>query len=181
MSGNIDENYTNNSEDENTGRQNYSDNRRDNFLYRQYSKSGNTSRQIELRNDISRSSEYPYSPKNKSDQACYVSPKRSQDKKDAKFICYLSDSDSVESVNYYISEKKRLVKQKKLPPIGVFWDIENCRIPKGRSAVSVAQLIRDLFFTGYREAEFIVVCDVKKESNQSLQELSDAQVFVVFF
>lgn len=74
---------------------------------------------------------------------------------------------------------KYLVKQNKLHPIGVFWDIENYRIPKGWSAVAVAQLIRDLFFIGYREAEFVVVCDVKKENNQCLQELSDAQVCLI--
>ncbi|GLH10689.1 Limkain-b1 [Gryllus bimaculatus] len=66
-----------------------------------------------------------------------------------------------------------------LPPIGVFWDIENCQVPKGRSAVAVAQVIRKRFFTGFREAEFLVVCDVKKESNQILQELNDAQVNLI--
>lgn len=49
-------------------------------------------------------------------------------------------------------------------------------MPKGRSAVAVAQVIRDRFFSGYREAEFLVVCDVKKESSQVIQELNDAQV-----
>lgn len=66
-----------------------------------------------------------------------------------------------------------------LPPIGVFWDIENCQVPKGRSAVAVTQVIRDSFFSGYREAEFIVVCDVKKENNQVVQELNDAQVNLI--
>ncbi|XP_029345012.1 meiosis regulator and mRNA stability factor 1 isoform X2 [Acyrthosiphon pisum] len=66
-----------------------------------------------------------------------------------------------------------------LPPIGVFWDIENCQVPKGRSAVAVAQAIRDRFFIGYREAEFLVVCDVKKENAQVVQELNDAQVNLV--
>jgi len=66
-----------------------------------------------------------------------------------------------------------------LPPIGVFWDIENCQVPKGRSAVAVAQVIRDRFFSGYREAEFLVVCDVKKESSQVIQELNDAQVNLI--
>ncbi|VVC29950.1 OST-HTH/LOTUS domain,NYN domain, limkain-b1-type,Marf1, conserved domain,PIN domain-like,Marf1, RNA [Cinara cedri] len=66
-----------------------------------------------------------------------------------------------------------------LPPIGVFWDIENCQVPKGRSAVAVAQAIRDRFFIGYREAEFLVVCDVKKENSQVVQELNDAQVNLV--
>ncbi|XP_023712451.1 meiosis regulator and mRNA stability factor 1 isoform X5 [Cryptotermes secundus] len=66
-----------------------------------------------------------------------------------------------------------------LPPIGVFWDIENCQVPKGRSAVAVAQVIRDRFFSGYREAEFLVVCDVKKENSQVIQELNDAQVNLI--
>lgn len=63
-----------------------------------------------------------------------------------------------------------------LSPIGVFWDIENCCVPKGRSAAAVAQVIRNKFFNGYKEAEFIVVCDVPKENKQVIQELNDAQV-----
>ncbi|XP_026275264.1 meiosis regulator and mRNA stability factor 1 isoform X2 [Frankliniella occidentalis] len=66
-----------------------------------------------------------------------------------------------------------------LPPIGVFWDIENCQVPKGRSAVAVAQLIREKFFEGRREAEFLVVCDVKKENAQIVSELNDAQVNLI--
>ncbi|XP_043489751.1 meiosis regulator and mRNA stability factor 1 isoform X1 [Polistes fuscatus] len=66
-----------------------------------------------------------------------------------------------------------------LPPIGVFWDIENCHVPKGRSAMAVTQVIRDKFFSGYREAEFIVVCDVQKENNHVMQELNDAQVNLI--
>ncbi|KAK3909373.1 Meiosis regulator and mRNA stability factor 1 [Frankliniella fusca] len=66
-----------------------------------------------------------------------------------------------------------------LPPIGVFWDIENCQVPKGRSAVAVAQLIREKFFEGRREAEFLVVCDVKKENSQIISELNDAQVNLI--
>lgn len=50
------------------------------------------------------------------------------------------------------------------------------QVPKGRSAIAVTQVIRDKFFDGYREAEFIVVCDVQKENNQIIQELNDAQV-----
>ncbi|XP_072022715.1 meiosis regulator and mRNA stability factor 1-like [Amphiura filiformis] len=64
------------------------------------------------------------------------------------------------------------------PPIGVFWDIENCAVPRGKSALSVAQRIRDRFFTGHREAEFMCVCDISKESPVVIQELNDAQVTV---
>lgn len=50
------------------------------------------------------------------------------------------------------------------------------KVPKGRSAIAVTQVIRDKFFYGYKEAEFIVVCDVQKENKQIIQELNDAQV-----
>lgn len=66
-----------------------------------------------------------------------------------------------------------------MPPIGVFWDIENCQVPKGKSAMAVAQLIRKKFFSGYREAEFMCVCDISKENKEVIQELNNAQVTVV--
>ncbi|XP_014205726.1 meiosis regulator and mRNA stability factor 1 [Copidosoma floridanum] len=66
-----------------------------------------------------------------------------------------------------------------LPPIGVFWDIENCQVPKGRSAMAVTRVIRDKFFNGYKEAEFIVVCDVQKENKLIIDELNDAQVNLI--
>ncbi|XP_066545181.1 meiosis regulator and mRNA stability factor 1 isoform X2 [Amia ocellicauda] len=65
-----------------------------------------------------------------------------------------------------------------LPPIGVFWDIENCSVPSGRSAVAVVQRIRDRFFTGHREAEFMCVCDISKENKEVIQELNNCQVTV---
>ncbi|XP_015917256.2 meiosis regulator and mRNA stability factor 1 isoform X1 [Parasteatoda tepidariorum] len=66
-----------------------------------------------------------------------------------------------------------------LPPIGVFWDIENCQVPKGKSAIVLAQNIREKFFTKHREAEFMCVCDINKESKYVIQELLYAQVTVV--
>ncbi|XP_018313863.1 meiosis arrest female protein 1 homolog isoform X4 [Mycetomoellerius zeteki] len=85
---------------------------------------------------------------------------------DCSLLCYDSPAKMSSTSNH-------------LPPIGVFWDIENCQVPKGRSAIGVTQLIRDKFFDGYREAEFIVVCDVQKENSQIIQELNDAQVNLI--
>uniref|UniRef100_A0A8D0BI04 Meiosis regulator and mRNA stability factor 1 n=1 Tax=Salvator merianae TaxID=96440 RepID=A0A8D0BI04_SALMN len=68
--------------------------------------------------------------------------------------------------------------QENLPPIGVFWDIENCSVPCGRSAVAVVQRIREKFFKGHREAEFICVCDISKESKEVIEELNNCQVTV---
>ncbi|CAI5679308.1 unnamed protein product [Oreochromis niloticus] len=65
-----------------------------------------------------------------------------------------------------------------IPPVGVFWDIENCSVPSGRSAGAVVQRIRNRFFQGHREAEFICVCDISKESKAVIQELNNCQVTV---
>ncbi|XP_026101132.1 meiosis regulator and mRNA stability factor 1 isoform X4 [Carassius auratus] len=65
-----------------------------------------------------------------------------------------------------------------LPPIGVFWDIENCAVPSGRSAATVVQRLRERFFQGHREAEFICVCDINKENKAVIQELNNCQVTV---
>ncbi|XP_058497584.1 meiosis regulator and mRNA stability factor 1 [Solea solea] len=65
-----------------------------------------------------------------------------------------------------------------IPPVGVFWDIENCSVPSGRSAGAVVQRIRSRFFQGHREAEFICVCDISKECKAVIQELNNCQVTV---
>ncbi|XP_059211415.1 meiosis regulator and mRNA stability factor 1 isoform X3 [Centropristis striata] len=65
-----------------------------------------------------------------------------------------------------------------IPPVGVFWDIENCSVPSGRSAAAVVQRIRGHFFQGHREAEFICVCDISKENKAVIQELNNCQVTV---
>ncbi|XP_074540199.1 meiosis regulator and mRNA stability factor 1 isoform X2 [Halichoeres trimaculatus] len=65
-----------------------------------------------------------------------------------------------------------------IPPVGVFWDIENCSVPSGRSAGAVVERIRSRFFQGHREAEFICVCDISKESKAVIQELNNCQVTV---
>lgn len=53
-----------------------------------------------------------------------------------------------------------------LPPLGIFWDIENCNVPRNKSAASLVYRIREMFMKDYREAEFVVVCDVTKENPQ---------------
>lgn len=42
--------------------------------------------------------------------------------------------------------------------------------------MAVTQVIREKFFNGYREAEFIVVCDVLRENSRVMKELNNAQV-----
>ncbi|XP_049273511.1 meiosis regulator and mRNA stability factor 1-like [Rhipicephalus sanguineus] len=64
-------------------------------------------------------------------------------------------------------------------PIGVFWDIENCQVPRGKSATALVGRIRELFFGGHVEAEFLCVCDIRKELPEVVHELNLAQVTVV--
>lgn len=64
-------------------------------------------------------------------------------------------------------------------PIGVFWDIETCGVPIGKSAFALAQNIRKKFLEHHREVEFVCVCDVKKQSRNVIEELIFAQVTVV--
>ena len=64
--------------------------------------------------------------------------------------------------------------------LGVFWDIENCHVPNGKSAMTVCEKIRNQhFFQGHREILFAVVCDATKESKIVLEELDKAQVDII--
>jgi hypothetical protein len=50
------------------------------------------------------------------------------------------------------------------------------QVPRGCSAIDVVAAIRNKFLVTRREADFVVVCDVRKEAANRLQELNDAQV-----
>ncbi|CAL4066462.1 unnamed protein product, partial [Meganyctiphanes norvegica] len=78
------------------------------------------------------------------------------------------------------NQDKETCNSGRLPPIGVFWDIENCQVPKGLSATHVVQAVRSRFFEGRREAEFMCVCDTLKENSTILEELNDAQFIIAF-
>nr|XP_008196767.1 PREDICTED: meiosis arrest female protein 1 isoform X2 [Tribolium castaneum] len=90
-----------------------------------------------------------------------------------------SQSDSSTSAQSSRKPKRKTTQSNRLPPLGIFWDIENCQVPKNTSASAVVQRIREFFLEKYREAEFLVVCDVKKERPQVIQELHDSQVNLI--
>jgi len=65
-------------------------------------------------------------------------------------------------------------------PIGIFWDIENCSVPCGRSVIKLVENIRQFVIDrGFRESEFLVVCDTHKCSHELLDDLNSSQVTVV--
>jgi meiosis arrest female protein 1 len=52
-----------------------------------------------------------------------------------------------------------------MKPVGIFWDIENCSVPKNKSASGLIHHIRNSFIVNrlnHREYEFLVACDVSK-------------------
>ncbi|GBM09568.1 Meiosis regulator and mRNA stability factor 1 [Araneus ventricosus] len=65
-------------------------------------------------------------------------------------------------------------------PIGVFWDFENVRVPRRKSAFDVVQAIRARFYANHHEANFTVVCDTFKESREILDDLNAAQVDIIY-
>ena len=65
-------------------------------------------------------------------------------------------------------------------PLGIFWDIENCNVPNGKSAMAVCDKIRkQQFCEGHQEIFFTVVCDATKEPTAVLEELDKAQVDII--
>ena len=71
--------------------------------------------------------------------------------------------------------------QASLEPVGIFWDIENCKVPNGRSAFHLAQKFRQHFVEGKREVEFMCVCDTLKETGEVINDLNKAHVSMSLF
>ena len=65
-----------------------------------------------------------------------------------------------------------------LEPVGIFWDIENCVVPPGRSAFHLVQKFRQYFVEGKREVEFMCVCDTLKETGEVITDLNKAHVSI---
>ena len=72
-------------------------------------------------------------------------------------------------------ETQRLGSKKK---VSVFWDIENVRPNKNSSVLSFVGKVRNLFVEDFFEAGFIVVCDVRKETKELVDQLNEVQVFI---
>lgn len=83
---------------------------------------------------------------------------------------------------FSVTKKKGKAQEqsKSYPPVGIFWDIENCNVPKGKSAIALVQNIRKKFMSRSREAEFMCVCDINKENKTVILELNLAHVRVFF-
>ena len=58
----------------------------------------------------------------------------------------------------------------------IFWDIENVRPQKNSNVLGVVGNVRNLFVGNNLEAGFIVVCDVRKETKELVDQLNEVQV-----
>ncbi|KAL1485435.1 hypothetical protein MTO96_031955 [Rhipicephalus appendiculatus] len=63
--------------------------------------------------------------------------------------------------------------------ISVLWDIENCAVPNGVPAYEIVLKVRQTFYAGHREADFVVACDTARMSSAVIAELNEAQVTVI--
>ncbi|CAL1529498.1 unnamed protein product [Lymnaea stagnalis] len=63
--------------------------------------------------------------------------------------------------------------------VGIFWDIQNCAIPSGKSVRHLIIKIREAVVTEeYAEKVFMCVCDTKKESESTIEDLNKGKVDV---
>ncbi|KAL3203173.1 hypothetical protein MRX96_042068 [Rhipicephalus microplus] len=60
--------------------------------------------------------------------------------------------------------------------ISVFWDIENCAVPNGVPAYDIVRKVRQTFYKGLREADFLVACDISRMKPTVMSELTEAHV-----
>lgn len=62
-------------------------------------------------------------------------------------------------------------------PVGVFWDIENCSVPKTKSPSEVIAHIRNFFVfnrLNHREYEFLISCDVTRLRKDIPEDINKA-------
>ncbi|GFU33438.1 ATP-dependent RNA helicase DEAH12, chloroplastic [Nephila pilipes] len=62
--------------------------------------------------------------------------------------------------------------------VSVFWDIENCPVPREKSAVDFVKRVRTMLYEGRTEGNFSVVCDVHNLNNVHAEELHASNVTV---
>ena len=106
-----------------------------------------------------------------------------------------SDSDSEDSIVFMKNPKKsiqvnqsmsedflRLGSSKKEVAVGIFWDIENVRMPKGLNPAVLITKLREKFVdesSKFCEKHFYVVCDAQEESHLIMRQLFEFHVRII--
>lgn len=68
-------------------------------------------------------------------------------------------------------------------PVGVFWDIENCSVPRTKSPSDVIAHIRNFFVfnrLNHREYEFFVSCDVTRLRKDIPEDINKAGIVTTY-
>ena len=106
-----------------------------------------------------------------------------------------SDSDSEDSIIFMENPKKsiqvnqsmsedflRLGSSKKEVAVGIFWDIENVRMPKDLNPAVLITKLREKFVdesSKFCEKHFYVVCDAREESHLIMKQLFEFHVRII--
>ena len=78
--------------------------------------------------------------------------------------------------SFYEMRKETQNISKTRKKVYLFWDIENVRPKKNSNILNVVFNIRNLYVGDNFGAGFIVVCDVRKEPKDLIDQLTDVQV-----
>ena len=106
-----------------------------------------------------------------------------------------SDSDSDDSIVFMTNPKKsiqmnqsmsedflRLGSSEREVAVGIFWDIENVRMPKGLNPAVLITKLREKFVdesSKFCEKHFYVVCDAREESHLIMKQLFEFHVRII--
>lgn len=62
-------------------------------------------------------------------------------------------------------------------PVGIFWDLENCPVPRNKSPSDVIAYIRNFFVfnrLNHREYDFVISCDVTRLRKDIPEDINKA-------
>jgi hypothetical protein len=102
---------------------------------------------------------------------------------DDNTIVFVENPKKAIQMNQSISEEyHRLGSNEQEIAVGIFWDIENVRMPKGVNPAVLITKLRKKFVdesSKFCEKHFYVVCDVKEESYQIMKQLFEFHVRII--
>uniref|UniRef100_T1J9E0 Meiosis regulator and mRNA stability factor 1 n=1 Tax=Strigamia maritima TaxID=126957 RepID=T1J9E0_STRMM len=112
------------------------------------------------------------------DEADNDSAKYSDDDDDDVSYSELSQISMSRGLSQTFSQSSKVFKRshEDYQKIGIFWDIENCAIPKGKSVLHFVKKIRDTFCEEYTEERFVVVCNANNQLPTIAKDLSELMV-----
>ncbi|XP_059169526.1 meiosis regulator and mRNA stability factor 1-like [Physella acuta] len=105
------------------------------------------------------------------------------DKRNPKYTANLS----IQKVEHFANDRSTIhvshvTSNERAKTVGIFWDLQNCCVPKGKSVLELVEKIRKTFIPEDSEFElktFACVCDTKKESQMTIKDLNSGTVSIL--